>query len=210
MTVSCGVDAVGVNMVGGPRQVDGSTAMALVSAIRSASPDVCPVILARVEGGRLTEQPAQVLDQAAVRWVQLYGEVTPDVVRRLRDRGLKPAVVVRVAEAGFARPVNALLAGCSHAGPAAIVVDAYHRDKLGGTGEAFRWSWLTEARERGELAGWPPLVLAGGLTPANVAGALREVRPWAVDVSSGVESQPGVKDRARIVDLVQEVCAVSG
>lgn len=210
MAIEAGVDAVGVNMVAGPRQVDASTAATLVSAIRSASSEVCPVVLARVDGGRLASDAAQVLDQTDARWVQLYGEVTADVIRRLRDREHEAAVVVRVAEPGFARSVNALLAECSHARPAAVVVDAYHRDKLGGTGETFRWSWLTEARERNELVGWPPLVLAGGLTPDNVGRAVREVCPWAVDVSSGVESAPGVKDRARIVDLIGKVRAASG
>lgn len=84
------------------------------------------------------------------------------------------------------------------AGGQGILLDSYHPDKAGGTGEVFDWSTIPGGRRL-------PLVLAGGLTPENVAGAVRQVRPYAVDVSSGVEAKPGSKDSARIAAFIQAV-----
>jgi phosphoribosylanthranilate isomerase len=75
----------------------------------------------------------------------------------------------------------------------AWLLDAYSAGKPGGTGEHFNWDLAVLASQRGR-----PIMLAGGLTPENVAVAVRKVRPFAVDVSSGVESSPGKKDPAKI------------
>lgn len=75
----------------------------------------------------------------------------------------------------------------------AYLLDAYSSTTLGGTGEKFNWSLAVEAQKFGK-----PIFLAGGLTPENVAEAIRQVRPFAVDVSSGVESVPGKKDHAKV------------
>ena len=75
----------------------------------------------------------------------------------------------------------------------AWLLDAYSSDTFGGTGEVFNWDLAVEAQKTGRL-----IFLAGGLTPENVAGAVRKVRPFGVDVSSGVESSPGKKDHAKV------------
>jgi phosphoribosylanthranilate isomerase len=75
----------------------------------------------------------------------------------------------------------------------AWLLDAYTPGKLGGTGHAFDWSLAVEARGRGR-----PIFLAGGLNPGNVAEAVRQVRPYGVDVSSGVEAAPGRKDHDKV------------
>jgi phosphoribosylanthranilate isomerase len=75
----------------------------------------------------------------------------------------------------------------------AWLLDAYSPDTLGGTGEKFNWNLAVEAQKFGK-----PIFLAGGLTPENVAEAIRQVRPFGVDVSSGVESSPGKKDPAMV------------
>jgi phosphoribosylanthranilate isomerase len=75
----------------------------------------------------------------------------------------------------------------------AFLLDAYSRDALGGTGEKFNWDLAIQAQKFDK-----PIFLAGGLTPENVAEAVRKVRPFAVDVSSGVESAPGKKDHAKV------------
>ena len=75
----------------------------------------------------------------------------------------------------------------------AWLLDAYNPDKPGGTGETFNWDLALEARAWGR-----PIFLAGGLTPENVAEAVQRSRPYAVDVSSGVEAAPGRKDHAKI------------
>lgn len=76
----------------------------------------------------------------------------------------------------------------------ALLLDAYHPDKLGGAGVTFNWDLACEAKERlGK-----PIILAGGLTPDNVGDAIAAVRPYAVDVSSGVEAEPGRKDHGKL------------
>lgn len=75
----------------------------------------------------------------------------------------------------------------------AYLLDAFSSAALGGTGERFNWDLAVEARKFGK-----PIFLAGGLTPENVAGAIRKVGPFGVDVSSGVESAPGRKDHAKV------------
>ena len=82
----------------------------------------------------------------------------------------------------------------------AYLLDAYSSDARGGTGEKFNWDLAIEAQKFGK-----PVFLAGGLTPENVADAVRTVRPFGVDVSSGVESSPGKKEHAKIRAFIAAV-----
>jgi phosphoribosylanthranilate isomerase len=88
-----------------------------------------------------------------------------------------------------------------HFHPDALMLDTYHPQHLGGAGATFDWSVAAEARTRFGL----PLILAGGLTPENVGDAIRQVRPYAVDVSSGVEAEPGRKDFAKVRAFLAQV-----
>ena len=81
--------------------------------------------------------------------------------------------------------------------------DAYSKAGLGGTGEKFKWDLAVAAQKFGK-----PIFLAGGLTPENVADAVKQVRPFAVDVSSGVESAPGKKDAAKVRAFIEAAKAV--
>jgi phosphoribosylanthranilate isomerase len=84
----------------------------------------------------------------------------------------------------------------------AWLLDAYSPEARGGTGEKFNWDLAIEAQKFGK-----PVFLAGGLTPENVADAVRKVRPFGVDVASGVESAPGKKDRVKIRAFIAAVRA---
>ena len=84
--------------------------------------------------------------------------------------------------------------------PDAFLLDTFSKKALGGTGETFDWQLAREAEKLGI-----PIILAGGLNPENVADAIRKVRPWGVDVSSGVESSPGVKDHKKMRKFVKSV-----
>jgi phosphoribosylanthranilate isomerase len=95
----------------------------------------------------------------------------------------------RVKDAADLDHIKQFVAGCR---PAAVLVDSFVADSMGGTGHRAPWELLV-----GFDPG-VPLILAGGLTPDNVADAVRLVRPWGVDVASGVESAPGVKDHAKL------------
>lgn len=83
----------------------------------------------------------------------------------------------------------------------AILLDSYDPEQAGGTGKKFDWSVARHCVDRSPL----PIVLAGGLTPDNVAHAIKEVHPWALDLSSGVESEPGIKDPQRLQTFFNEV-----
>ncbi|MCS6831218.1 MAG: phosphoribosylanthranilate isomerase [bacterium] len=83
----------------------------------------------------------------------------------------------------------------------ALLVDAYHPHRMGGTGERADWRLARLLREEAQK----PLILAGGLTPENVREAIRQVAPYAVDVSSGVESAPGKKDHEKIKEFIANV-----
>ena len=93
----------------------------------------------------------------------------------------------------------------SHFQPSAILLDAFHPGSPGGSGMVFNWELAREAKVRFNT----PVALAGGLTPDNVAQAVRSVNPYAVDVSSGVESAPGIKDRYKIQSFIEQVRSVS-
>lgn len=86
----------------------------------------------------------------------------------------------------------------------AWLLDAFTADKLGGTGEKFNWDLAIEAKKMGR-----PIFLAGGLTPENVAEAVRKVQPYAVDVSSGVEAAPGKKDHEKVRAFITAAKAVA-
>lgn len=89
-------------------------------------------------------------------------------------------------------------AAVQYAHATALMLDAYNDEKWGGSGQTFDWSLIDSRLGK-------PVILAGGLTGANVAEAIARVRPYAVDVSGGVESAPGIKDAAKIMSFVQEV-----
>jgi phosphoribosylanthranilate isomerase len=92
-----------------------------------------------------------------------------------------------------------------------VLLDAYNEKRLGGGGVVFDWNLACLAKSRVSV----PVVLAGGLTPENVAAAIRQVSPWGVDVSSGVEMAPGKKDPQKIRHFVAnarraDICEASG
>ena len=86
----------------------------------------------------------------------------------------------------------------------AFLLDACSKAGLGGTGEKFNWDLAVAAQKFGK-----PIFLAGGLTPENVADAVKQVRPFAVDVSSGVESAPGKKDAVKVREFIAAVKSIS-
>jgi len=140
--------------------------------------------------------------------VQLHGDEPPELVARVKlarhgiglPHSWQVIRVRRLTERGLAA-IQEDLAACGLAGarPDAVLVDAAAPGSYGGTGTTASWPTLAE---HSRWLGDTPLILAGGLTPDNVADAIRIVRPRAVDVASGVEAAPGKKDSAKMRDFV--------
>ena len=180
-----GADAIGlVFYVRSPRNVD----MALAAEIAAA----LPPFVTRVA---LFVNPAAVEVETVLRQVrpdvlQFHGEEPPEFCRSFGAPYLKAARV---------RPgVDLLQFAASYADAQGLLLDAWSEGAHGGTGERFDWALIPPRLPR-------PVILAGGLTAANVGQAIRTVRPWAVDVSSGVEASKGIKDAARIAAFMKEV-----
>ena len=203
--VDAGADAIGLNFIVGPRQIAEGPAAEILAVL---PPMVVPVALVRLQEGRIPDSLVELLGRFWVSHLQVYGNVTTESLATLKQDGFHVMPVLPVRNESFTSMADNWLQ-IPDSRPDAIVLDAYHPIKEGGTGMTFRWSWIPAARSAGLLQNWPPLVLAGGLTPDNVDVAVRVVRPYAVDVSSGVEivGRPGRKDPDKVRQFVDNARA---
>ncbi len=198
--VRAGADAVGLNFVSGKRQIDTARAASILPVLPRS---VTPVALVTVSGDELPDDAVRLLERFHVTDVQLYGNVTPQTVRHLRSQGWQPWVVRHARRGAFPHDTRDFLDACGEQPPHRLVLDTVDPGQPGGTGRTLDWSLVADARESGALQGWPPLFLAGGLTAGNVGQAISIVRPWGVDVSSGVESEPGRKSAEKMEAFVR-------
>jgi phosphoribosylanthranilate isomerase len=199
VALEAGADLLAFNFFSkSPRYIEPAQAKEIVDALRSQSPArLSPNPQSPVASPRFpkfvgvfvnedADSVAAILDQTGVDYAQLHGGEPPAVLEQLAPRAFKALRPSSVEEAiidaewyGEFGPVD---------GPQ-LLIDAYDPAAYGGTGK--KADWHTAA---GLARLYPRLMLAGGLTPENVAQAVRTVRPWGVDVSSGVEIEPGRKD----------------
>jgi phosphoribosylanthranilate isomerase len=133
------------------------------------------------------------IGECGLNIVQFHGDETPDYCQ------LFPVMTIKAFRIRDAESLQSLPDYKTDA----WLLDAYVADKLGGTGAKFNWDLAVEAQKLGR-----PIFLAGGLTPENVADAVRQLRPYAVDVSSGVEASPGKKDHEKVRAFIQAAKAV--
>ena len=185
VAANCGADAIGLVFYSpSPRAVAVDTARYIVECLPpfvssvGLFVDADPQSVFRI----LAEVPLDIL--------QFHGDESPEYCRQFGRPYLK---AVRVKPA-----LNLLEYAAQYMDARGILVDAYVPDTHGGTGKTFDWSLLPEHLPL-------PLILSGGLYPENVAEAIRRVRPWAVDVSSGVEVTKGIKDVAKIAAFTEAV-----
>lgn len=145
------------------------------------------------------EEMQRVVDETGISAIQLHGDEPPEVIAQLAPRRVVRAFRWKGPET--CQQVEAYIGECDRLGhrPAGLLIDAHQPGVPGGTGE--RWDW-SQARL---LELQVPLILAGGLNPGNVAEAIRTLRPYAVDVASGVESSPGMKCPQKIRAFLQSV-----
>jgi phosphoribosylanthranilate isomerase len=193
-----GADAVGLNFYrGSKRCVPVETARGI---IRALPPFVEPVGLH--VNCPLEEILGSGMGFSSLPTFQIHADL-PDLVPDVACRFI---IAFPVKDRESLAVIDEYLDRCRHNGrlPDAILVDAHWPGMYGGTGRVAPWELLAEYRPA------VPLILAGGLTPENVAQAVRTVRPYAVDVASGVESSPGVKDAdkmRRFIDQAREAAA---
>lgn len=187
MAAEAGADALGfVFWKKSPRYVAPSTAAAIIGSL---PPFVTAV---GVFVNELPERIVEIAVAAGLGCVQLHGDENPGVCGTIKASvvGLRLIKAFRVSK-GFdimsLKPYSAQ----------AYLLDAYKAGVPGGTGQTFDWEVAVKAKEMGRI------ILSGGLTPSNVAEAVREVRPYAVDVSSGVERSPGLKDADKVVRFIE-------
>ena len=175
--VDLGADAIGVNFVSSsPRRVDEERARAIVEAVGARALVVAVVADMSLDALR------GLVARTGVGCLQLCGDEPAEQLAALLPHAFKS---VRVATASDVAAAEAMPGSY-------LLVDAKVPGSLGGTGHTFDWELVVGLARRRKL------VLAGGLTPDNVAAAVTRVRPWCVDVASGVESAPGVKDLERV------------
>lgn len=185
IAVGLGADAIGlVFYAPSPRSVGLDQARAIIAAI----PPFVTIVGLFVDPAQ--DEVESVLRRCSLSLLQFHGDEAPDFCCRFGLPYIKAARVRADSDlVQYLSPYHAARGW---------LLDAYHEQLYGGTGESFDWKLI-----RRDLA--RPVILSGGLTPDNVGAAVRQVRPWAVDVSSGVEAAKGVKDAAKIAAFIAGV-----
>ena len=174
MCVEAGVNLIGLNFYAkSSRYVSRDSARAMASRLKSLPK---PPTLVGVFVNETAETMKSVLDECGLDLAQLSGDEPDEVLQALGERGFK---AIRSYQAPITN--NQLL-----------LFDAHAAGHYGGTGQTADWESAARLATRSRL------LLAGGLTPENVSAAVTRVRPWGVDVASGVESAPGVKDQLKV------------
>ncbi len=179
------------------RAVDVKTAKKIVAQLRS-QPN-CPLLVG-VFVNETAVHMANILNQCQLDLAQLSGEEVPSIIGDENSplygrsyKALRPASLDEAeADAEWYLPPQ------QHPGQPSILIDTYHPTLRGGTGETGDWSISAKLVEQ-----IPGLMLAGGLTAVNVAEAVKSVRPFAVDIASGIEAYPGKKDHTRLRAFIQ-------
>ncbi len=191
MAIELGVGALGFIFASSPRQITPQKARDI---IRTIPPFVKTV------GVFVDEGPAaikEVIHYCGLDLVQLHGHESPDLCCELMPHTIKALRIKDEASLSKSRTYRGKVR--------ALLLDSYSKDMDGGTGKTFDWQLAIKIKKLGI-----PIILAGGLGPSNIDDAIRTVRPYAVDVNSGVESRPGKKSHMRMKDLMKTVRRING
>jgi phosphoribosylanthranilate isomerase len=180
-----GAHAIGMIFYGGSRRaITAAMARHIVAVLPAFVTPVALFVNPQVDEVR------RISDEVGPQLLQFHGEESPEFCAQFRLPYIK-AVKVRTG-------VDLLQCDRFYAAAKGLLLDAYVDGSQGGTGTSFDWTLIPSRLSR-------PPILAGGLSPENVGDAIRRVRPWAVDVSSGVESSAGIKDPAKIAEFMRGV-----
>ncbi len=190
--VEAGADAIGLVFAKSRRQIDVAEARRIMAGL---PPFVTAVGLF---ADAPVEQVRRTAEQLGLHVVQLHGNESLDQVAELQP--IRVIKAIGMGGADSVEQVGRFLGGHRPGNLAAVLLDTMTQGGFGGTGQSFDWSLAAKLPAEGEDL--PPVILAGGLTAENVAEAVRLVKPYAVDVSSGVEAGPGLKDHAKMKQFV--------
>jgi phosphoribosylanthranilate isomerase len=186
VAVDGGVDAVGfIFYKKSPRSV---TMQAVREIVLELPPFVDSV---GVFVNETAEQINKIADHCKLDRVQLHGDESPAFCKKIRRRVIK---AIRVKDIQSLKKL-------SDYPVSSFLLDTFSEDQYGGTGKVFDWNLAYPAKKYG------PIILAGGLTPINVHQAIQRIQPYGVDVCSGVESQPGIKDHKKMKAFLKNVKA---
>jgi phosphoribosylanthranilate isomerase len=187
LAAELGADAIGVVLTAhSKRQVSLAQARAIVQAM---PPFVATVALCMDDEANFVQE---IIDTVRPSLLQFHGNESDEWCKQFGQPYLKAIAMGEGAAALYQLR--------DHPHAAGLLLDGHGLGEAGGSGKRFDWSLMPHDLKQ-------PLILAGGLTAANVAMAIRTARPWAVDVSSGIESAPGVKDPGKMRDFIAAVRA---
>lgn len=182
--VKYGTDALGFVFVPGtPRYIEPENAAEIIAQI----PPFVTIVGLFVDESK--ERIQQIADLCKLDILQLHGHESPDFCQEFTRRVIK-AFRIKNAESLTVLPQYTV---------SAYLLDTYVKGTMGGTGVTFDWSLALDAKQHGSI------ILAGGLNPNNVAQAIQQVHPYGVDVSSGVEAEPGRKDHNKLKNFIEAV-----
>ncbi|MBI5894234.1 MAG: phosphoribosylanthranilate isomerase [Deltaproteobacteria bacterium] len=189
-----GADALGfVFYKKSPRCVDVKTVKKIVKALP-------PFITAvGVFVNETKDKINKIIDETGLNVIQLHGDEPPEFCNGFERKVIKAFKIQGSrAAAGFSlRQLRNLKVAATQYNVSAYLLDTYQEGIEGGTGRTFNWALAKKAKRFGRI------ILAGGLTPENVADAVKKVNPYAVDVSSGVEKRPGEKDLKKVKEFIE-------
>jgi phosphoribosylanthranilate isomerase len=188
LAVELGADALGFIFTESPRRVTPEQAAAITGQL---TPPVCKI---GVFLDHQEEEVKAIAECCRLDGLQLHGQETPAYCKRFRQKVIK---AFRIRDATDLKALSLYEVD-------AFLLDTYHESLAGGTGKTFDWNLAVEAKKHGKI------ILSGGLNPDNVFSAITKVKPYAVDVSSGVEASPGKKDPVKLKAFIEEVRRAEG
>ena len=184
--VELGADALGFIFASSPRQISPEKACRIIEAL--------PPFVKTV--GVFVNEDAAVIREhisyCGLDLVQLHGDESPDFCRDLMPFTIKAFRIKGESSLSLAADYKENVR--------ALLLDTYAPDKAGGTGKTFDWQLAVKVKEAGI-----PVILSGGLNPSNIGAAINTVKPYAIDVNSGVEECPGKKSCRKMKELMDQV-----
>jgi len=188
--VELGVDALGFIFAKSPRQIEPEKARTIIGSL--------PPFIVSV-GVFVNEAPEKIQQIAAfcgLDMIQFHGDETPEICGEFMPRAIKAFQLKDESSLEQIKPYYGKVR--------ALLFDTYSNEKRGGTGKTFDWDLAVKGRVPGV-----PVILSGGLSPSNIGEAVSTVKPYAVDVNSGVEKSPGIKDHNLMEQLMEVITQIS-